>query len=161
MAAAMNILGLAWLAWSSLGHTESGYATVFACDGDPLAGGPTRALGRHVRPDDHGYAHRTLPDWTPAIIVHGWSWSIAPKIDSGPYGAMVGDQWVIKRRHSEPGRWRGIVDVTPPVARDLGATWHESQCRWRERITLITIKPEIYDGIQTLVRAALSATADH
>lgn len=42
-------------------------------------------------------------------------------LDKGPYGARDTDgKWVLKMRRSDPGRWRGVVDLSPGAAEALG-----------------------------------------
>lgn len=44
-------------------------------------------------------------------------------MDRGPFGALLEDgKWVIKIRRSDPGRWRGILDVSPGVQKLIGGT---------------------------------------
>lgn len=98
--------------------------------GDPLSGKSLRCQ-RFMSPRAYqkalpiGVAHRTLPCGTKVLI-----WDLrtgrrarAIVIDSGPYGALLpSGRWVIKRRASDPGVWRGVLDVLPPVAARLGLT---------------------------------------
>lgn len=106
-------------------HVEVCRATVFGFDGDEFAGAPSsRAMWpRTVQPHHPGYAHRTLPDWTPATICTPWPWKCTTgvKLDAGPMGADYRGHWVIKRSGRDPGAWRGCVDLLPRLARDLGA----------------------------------------
>lgn len=42
-------------------------------------------------------------------------------MDRGPYGALLEDgTWVVKIKKTDPGTWRGIVDLTPAVAAAIG-----------------------------------------
>lgn len=142
------------LDWAAVAPTavEVCRATVFGHHGDRYAGGRSRALGRHVRPADRGYAHRTHPDWTLAVICTTSRCTTARKIDTGPFGADHEGGWRLKRRRMEPGTWRGCVDLTPPVARELGATrvrsWSRrvlvvawpTRRRWRERWRFVVVR---------------------
>jgi len=40
-------------------------------------------------------------------------------LDHGPYGAVHEGSWVVKKKRSDPGRWRGCGDLSYPVAREL------------------------------------------
>lgn len=40
--------------------------------------------------------------------------------DRGPYGAMFEGGWVLKIRRSDPGRWRGVMDLSRGTAKALG-----------------------------------------
>lgn len=104
-------------------HDLRGRATRFAYPGDKWAGGDARCLGRPVRQDEPGIAHRTLPCGTLVRIRNHRTGcvTIAPVVDRGPYGAMHDGRWVIKRRASDPGVWRGVVDLTPATFAALGA----------------------------------------
>lgn len=103
--------------------TFSGKVTRFGYAGDAHAGGVSRCLGRKVQPTDWGVATRTgkcgqlfrIRNHRTGRIV------IAPRINAGPYGAMHDGAWVVKKRASDPGVWRGVLDATPPVFEALGA----------------------------------------
>lgn len=110
-----------------VGPPQTCVASVFGYAGDRWDGGVSRCLGRRVRPDDWGIAMRGVPCGTPVII-----WLprtgravVAPIIDAGPFGAIHEGRWVLKRRKSDPGTYRGCADLTPPVARALGHSWLE------------------------------------
>jgi hypothetical protein len=95
----------------------TGKVTRFGYAGDAHAGGVSRCLGRKVLPTDWGVATRTgkcgqlfrIRNHRTGRVV------IAPRINAGPYGAMHDGAWVVKRRASDPGTWRGILDATPLV----------------------------------------------
>lgn len=104
-------------------EAETGRVTRFADRHDRHSGGVSRCLGRRVQPDDWGVAVRggrcgqlyRVTNLRTGLSV------VAPKVDSGPYGAMHQGEWVLKRRRADPGVWRGIVDATPPVFAALEA----------------------------------------
>lgn len=110
---------------------ETGKITRFADPGDRWRGGKSPCIGRRVEHTDWGIAHRTLPCGTLVTITNlrtGLSVT-APVVTRGPYGACLDEGWTrgpckawgIKARAAAPGRWRGIVDATPPVFRAIGA----------------------------------------
>jgi hypothetical protein len=126
---------LEFLLTLSNGHAETCISTSFAHEGDKHAGGPSPFLGRRVRPDDHGIAHRFAPglSWTVVYSPRTKLATAAPVIDRGPYGANLrphevappgskvvtrkdGRRWYVKKRGRWPGKWRGCADLTPPVA---------------------------------------------
>ncbi|MCS6915277.1 MAG: septal ring lytic transglycosylase RlpA family protein [Myxococcota bacterium] len=68
-----------------------------------------------------GCAHRWLPCGTQLLIVSGTTGrgATCTVVDRGPYGALHQGRWLIKRRAGDPGTWRGILDLLPPVANRL------------------------------------------
>ncbi len=105
-------------------EAETGKATRFADPGDKWRGGKSPCLGRRIESTDWGIAHRRLPCGTLVRVTNrrtGLS-VVAPVVTRGPYGALLADgTWHVKRRASDPGVWRGIVDLTPPVFAALEA----------------------------------------
>jgi hypothetical protein len=97
-------------------------ATTFGQPGDKWVGGKAIALGRRVNGQDVGIAHRTLPMGHTALLCLPRTLRClrAPVIDRGPYGALLGQRWVIKRRARDPGKWRACVDLTPAASKALG-----------------------------------------
>lgn len=106
---------------------QVGLASVFGYPGDRWAGGSLRCH-RHLssaafkRAKAEGCAHRTLPCGARLLVqdLRTGRQATCAVIDRGPYGAMHRGRWVLKRRTSDPGRWRGVADLLPPVARRLG-----------------------------------------
>lgn len=117
------IVALLFVASTATAGTTHGRATRFADRADRHAGGASRCLGRRVLPTDWGVAVRggrcgdlyRVTNLRTGLVV------VAPKVDSGPYGAMHQGSWVLKRKASDPGVWRGVVDLTPPVFAALKA----------------------------------------
>lgn len=112
---------------------ETNYATIFAKHGDRWNGGPSPCLRRIVQPDDHIIAHRTLPCGTTVLLYNPKTKmsTVAIVGDRGPYGACTAEgwrrgtrcpkgYWVVKRKRSDPGVWRGGFDLTPSVSKALG-----------------------------------------
>lgn len=134
----------------------------FGYEGDYLAGGRARHLGRPVDPlHDIGIAHRTLPLGSVVLlnVPKRGTWVFAVVIDRGPYGRTRpkgsecleddrllangrcwyngAEEWRKCRRqgscYSEGSRWRGCADLTPKTARLLS---HDG---W-ERIRIFPVK---------------------
>ena len=63
-------------------------------------------------------------------------------LDRGPFGAILpsGD-WGVKIRASEPGSWRGLIDLSPAVATALGHNGRE-----RVRIVYQTVARHLREG---------------
>ena len=97
-------------------------STVFGHTGDKHAGGNTILLKRPVEPGDMGIAHRTLPMGSTVAVQNTKTGMIAigKVIDRGPYGAILDGSWLIKRKPTDPGKWRGCVDLTPDMAKAIG-----------------------------------------
>lgn len=96
-------------------------AGVFGYEGDPLAGGTNACTGVKMGRTEMGIAHRTLPCGTKVILFNPRSSkaTTAVVVDHGPYGAMNEGVWVLKRKRSDPGKWRGCLDISRSVARAL------------------------------------------
>lgn len=110
---------------------EVDYAGQFAQPGDIWMGGPSPCLNREVSPDDEIIAHRTLPCGTVVSIYNPSTGltAIAKIGERGPYGACLDEdwvkgtpchQWVVKKKASDPGVWRGSFDLTPAVGKAIG-----------------------------------------
>jgi rare lipoprotein A (peptidoglycan hydrolase) len=124
--------------WSSAPLvTETGLAAVYGYPGDRLAGGPLACTGKMLRSDEPVCAHRTLPCGTQLVIqsLRSQKFATCQVLDRGPYGARLpGGRFVIKKRPSGRGTWRGVVDMSPAVAGMLGV--HTS-----EPVRIIYMKP--------------------
>ncbi len=91
-----------------------------------------------------GVAHRTLPCGTKVLIcktkkaslsTHDksviWPCTSAIVVDRGPYGTLNQQGLWHRRSKLQPGeRWRGIVDLLPPVAAKLGVRGLEKVVIW-------------------------------
>lgn len=110
-------------------HQLVGKATRFAYEGDAWKGGKSPCLGRRVEATDNVIAHRTLPCNAKVRVTNvrtGRS-TVATVGTRGPYGACLDEgwtrgpceQWAVKRRASDPGVWRGVADLAPPVVEAL------------------------------------------
>jgi hypothetical protein len=106
---------------------QVGVASRYYDDRGKRSGGGMACLwghpdGQHVDPNLHFVAHRDLPCGT---VVHVYnprtgSSTLAVVLDRGPYGAVRHHRWVMKIRKSDPGRWRGVVDLSPGTANAIG-----------------------------------------
>jgi hypothetical protein len=132
------MMGLIWAFIVQLfthGSPQTCTASVFGYHGDKWGSSATVFTGRPVRPTDIGIAHRTIPLGTLVVLEYRGRYVVATVIDRGPYGALdASGRWFIKRRRSEPGRWRGCVDLTPRAARLLGHGGWGKVRLWRTRI---------------------------
>lgn len=98
-------------------------AGVFGYEGDALAGGAP-ACGESSLP---GVAHRDAPCGTRMLLLNPRTMrsAVVQVVDHGPYGARVGKRFVVKRRASDPGVWRGCLDLRPRAARAVGSNGME------------------------------------
>lgn len=104
------------------GDPETCVSTIFGTPGDKHAGGNALLLDRPVNGDDVGIAHRTLPLGS-VVLVHNMRTNksaLGVVLDRGPYGAMHKGRWYVKKRRSDPGKWRGCADNTPAMADKIG-----------------------------------------
>lgn len=105
--------------------TSGGYckSSVFGYRGDSMRGGTNVCTKRSMRSDELGVASRTLACGTQVFLFHPRTGRsvVATVVDRGPYGATDDDgKWVIKRSKSDPGKWRGCLDVSKAVQAALG-----------------------------------------
>lgn len=133
-------------------YEETCVATVFASPGDKLAGGRASFLGRRVRWDDVGVAHRTLPFGAKIEITNlrtGKS-TKAWIIDRGPFGRLKNGRWYngahfyrgfhrkklpipTQMAKVDVDGWIGCTDLTPIVSRRI-------RHNGKERVMLKVIK---------------------
>jgi hypothetical protein len=92
-----------------------------------LAGGGLACLwghpkGQHVDPSLRFVAHRSLPCGTVVKVTSPRTKrsTLAVVIDRGPFGALHKGRWRIKVRASDPGVWRGELDLSPGTAKAIG-----------------------------------------
>lgn len=97
-------------------------ASVFGYEGDEMKGGEAVCLHRDLRPGDIGIAHRDLACGTRVRLRNPRTGKevVAKVVDHGPYGATWKGHWVLKRKASDRGTWRGCVDLTRKTAKLLG-----------------------------------------
>ena len=129
-------------------HPHGGIGSMYGTPGDPWAEqGLACAPQQHVDSQMHVCAHRTLPCGTVLAIqttrTKKLGWCIV--MDRGPYGAIDDHQvWVIKVTESDPGQWRGILDMTPAVTKDMEHRGFEPIRFWILRVGRPG-KPRLYD----------------
>lgn len=98
-----------------------GQASNFGWHSDAMRGGDAACIHREIRPTDIGVASRDLPCGSRIVITNirtGLSTN-AIVIDHGPYGAVYKGRWVLKRRETDRGEWRGILDLSLGAARRI------------------------------------------
>ena len=98
-------------------------SSVFGYSGDPLKGGTNVCTKKHMGNDELGVASRTLACGTQVFLFHPRTGRsvIAAVVDRGPYGATDEEgNWFIKKKRSEPGQWRGCLDISRAVQKALG-----------------------------------------
>lgn len=118
---AMKVLLLALLGAQPL-TAERGLATIFGQAGDMLAGDHLYCTGKKLEPTQLACAHRTLPCGTVLMLENPRTgrFAVCEVLDRGPFGAnLESGEWGFKIRRSDPGTWRGIVDLAPAVAEAL------------------------------------------
>jgi hypothetical protein len=101
---------------------DAGLATRFGDPGDLLAGPHLKCTHQKLPPGALVCAHRTLPCGSVVMIHNPRNHRLAAcqVLDRGPFGAILPDgEWGFKIRSSEPGIWRGIIDLSPAVAEAL------------------------------------------
>lgn len=95
---------------------EQGWVTWY---GNGNYHGRITASGEMFVPEALTMASRTIPIGT-YVLVEGNGRSVWCRVnDRGPYGAMYRGKWVIKRKSSEPGTWRGVADLSHGCAKVL------------------------------------------
>jgi rare lipoprotein A (peptidoglycan hydrolase) len=117
----LQLLALALLGAQPVA-ADRGLATRFGDAGDPLAGEHLYCTGKKVDPQQLACAHRTLPCGTVVVLENPRTgrFALCEVLDRGPFGAKLNNgEWAFKIRSSDPGQWRGIIDLSPAVARAL------------------------------------------
>lgn len=89
-------------------------ASVFGYEDDAHKGGEAICVHRNLREDEIGIASRDLKCGTKVVLINPRTGRkvVAKVVDHGPYGAKLGRRWVVKRKLSDPGEWRGCLDIT-------------------------------------------------
>ncbi len=125
--AAARLLLAAFVGLSSMCY-ERGLATRFGDPGDWLAGEHLSCSHQRLQPGQLACAHRTLPCGTTLILENprNGRFALCEVLDRGPFGAILpSGQWGMKIRASQPGDWRGVLDLAPAVSRALGHNGRE------------------------------------
>lgn len=118
----MALLGAAQLT------ADKGYATEFGQQQDALSGSVLACTGRRMAAADRVCAHRSLPCGTIVLLQNLRTRKLATctVADRGPYGATLPNgEIVLKIRPDEEGTWRGLIDISPAVARALDLSGRE------------------------------------
>jgi hypothetical protein len=122
-----RLLVLALLGSASL-VGEKGLATRYGDPGDRLTGKHLSCTHQPMQPGQLACAHRTLPCGS-VLLLHNprtKRFAVCEVLDRGPFGAILpsGD-WGVKIHPSQPGKWRGILDLAPAVAEQLAFNGRE------------------------------------
>jgi hypothetical protein len=130
--AAGRLLVFYILGWASLAG-DKGLSTRFGDPGDRWAGAHLSCTHEKMKPGDLVCAHRTLPCGT-VVMLHNprtKRYAVCEVADRGPFGAILpSGQWGVKIKKSQPGKWRGIIDLSPAVAKQL-------QHNGREKVVIV------------------------
>ena len=125
--AAGRLLLMAILGAISL-TSEKGLSTRFGDPGDLLTGAHLSCTHQRIQPGQLVCAHRTLPCGS-VVMLHNprtRKYAVCEVLDRGPFGAILpSGEWGVKIRKSEPGQWRGVIDLAPAVADALGHNGRE------------------------------------
>jgi hypothetical protein len=119
---------LALLVGTTAVSYERGVATRFGDPGDRLTGGHLSCTHQHLQPGQLVCAHRTLPCGTTLILENprNGRFALCAVLDRGPWGAILpSGEWGMKLSRSEPGDWRGVLDMAPAVSDALGHNGRE------------------------------------
>jgi len=121
---------------------DSGLATRYGEPGDKWVGpGGVLACGdgsQTIWNTRNVCAHRFYPCGTFLIVenIRTGERTWCEIMDRGPYGAYVYDggarKWVVKKRRSDPGEWRGILDMSPDVSISIGHNGFEHVRIWSD-----------------------------
>jgi hypothetical protein len=123
---------------------DRGLATRFGDPGDRLAGKHLSCTHKKLQPGQMACAHRTLPCGTTLILENprNGRFAVCQVLDRGPFGAILPTgSWGVKLRRTQPGAWRGILDLAPAVAKALGHNGRE-----RIRVFYQRIAPHLRYG---------------
>ena len=117
----LRVLALALLGTQPMA-IERGLATRFGDPGDPLMGNHLYCTGKKMEPGQLACAHRTLPCGTVVMLENPRTgrFAVCEVLDRGPFGAKLDSgEWAFKIHQSDPGQWRGVIDLAPAVAEAL------------------------------------------
>jgi hypothetical protein len=120
--AAARLILLALLGATNL-VSDAGLSTRFGDPGDKLRGGSLFCTGERLDPEQPVCAHRSLPCGTVLMLHNPRTKRVAvcEVLDRGPFGARLANgKWTLKISRADPGVWRGVLDLSPAVARALG-----------------------------------------
>jgi rare lipoprotein A len=91
-------------------------------DGDHGLHGKITATGEVFDPSAQTCASRTIPLNTVVMVedVRSGRRAWCRVNDRGPYGAIYQGDWIIKTSSHQPGKWRGVMDLSRGTAKALG-----------------------------------------
>jgi hypothetical protein len=134
--AAARLLLLALFGATSL-VGEHGLATRFGDPGDRHDGAALSCTQKPLEAGQLVCAHRTLPCGS-VVMLHNPRtnrYAVCTVLDRGPYGAILpSGKWGLKIHKSQPGVWRGVIDLAPAVARALGHNGFERVDIYYQRV---------------------------
>jgi rare lipoprotein A (peptidoglycan hydrolase) len=138
--------------------TDRGVATRFGDPGDPLAGEHLYCTGRKMDPSQLACAHRTLPCGTLVMLENPRTgrFAVCQVLDRGPFGAKLETgAWGMKIHKSDPGQWRGVIDLSPAVADALDHNGRE-----RVRLYYKALPKNAHRTTRTEFRRMLAAATE-
>jgi len=116
------------------GRVELAVAGVYSMPGDRFDNGQIACQGMTGEEIRMGFAHRSKPCGTPALIC-GRRCALGWAVDVGPFGALTKKGWRVRRRLRAGERYRGSLDLRPDLARAVGV-------RGVEMVTVIWLGKE-------------------
>ena len=101
------------------GRVELAVAGVYGMPGDAYDNGQLACQGMSNDAIAMGFAHRSRPCGTPALIC-GRRCAIGHVVDKGAFGALTKKGWRVRRRLRAGETYRGSLDLRPALARAVG-----------------------------------------
>lgn len=121
----VSIMAAAWIIVMAMCHSasavtpaplrDSGRATWY---GNGNHHGSVRADGKPFDPNEPLFAHRWIRLGTYVLVVNTETGKslCAPVLDRGPYGALYQGEWVLKKKPSDLGTWKSVIDMSAGAA---------------------------------------------
>ena len=128
---------LLWALGAAQLATDKGLATRFGDPGDRLTGAHLSCTHERIKPGQMVCAHRTLPCGSVVMLENPRTKQLAmcTVLDRGPFGAILpSGKWGVKIKKSQPGEWRGVIDLAPSVADALGHNGREKVVLLYQRV---------------------------
>ena len=116
---------------------DRGLATRFGDPGDLLTGAHLSCTHQRIQPGQLVCAHRTLPCGSVVMLRNPRTnkFAVCEVLDRGPFGAILpSGEWGVKIRPSQPGTWRGVIDLAPAVAQALDHNGREKVQLFYQRV---------------------------
>jgi rare lipoprotein A (peptidoglycan hydrolase) len=133
---AVRLLAMVLVGSASL-SADRGLATRFGDPGDLLAGKELSCTRQKMAPGQLVCAHRTLPCGTIVVVKNRRNrrMALCEVLDRGPWGAILPTgNWGLKLHRNQPGDWRGIIDLSPAVAKALAFNGREHVQLFYQRV---------------------------